>query len=46
MCDWIDNAITLQMEHSGAEVYGFLHLPCRIAVDARLAQTAALPTKL
>jgi hypothetical protein len=34
MCDWIDNAITLQMEHSGAQVYGFLHLPCRIAVDA------------
>lgn len=37
MCDWIDNAITLQMEHSGAQVYGFLHLPCRIAVDATIS---------
>jgi len=41
MCDWIDNAITLPMEHSGAPVYGFLHLDCRIAVDARLGQKAA-----
>jgi hypothetical protein len=36
MCDWIDNAITLQMGHSEGEVYGFLHMPCRVQVNARL----------
>jgi len=42
-CDWIDNAIALQMGHSGAQVYGFLHLPCRIEVNQRL--NAAAPEK-
>jgi ABC-type polysaccharide/polyol phosphate transport system ATPase subunit len=37
MCDWIDNAITLQMGHSDAQVYGFMHLPCRVELDNRLA---------
>jgi len=37
MCDWIDNAIALQMMHGEAQVYGFLHLPCRVTVDARLS---------
>lgn len=37
MCDWIDNAITLQMGHSDAPVYGFMHLPCRVELDNRLA---------
>src|SRR5690349_893335 len=36
MCDWIDNAIALQMATSGTEVYGFMHLPCRVMVNARL----------
>lgn len=36
MCDWIDNAITLQMGHSDAQVYGFMHLPCRVELDNRL----------
>jgi len=40
MCDWIDNAITLQMGHSPGEIYGFLRLPCRVEVNARLAPTA------
>lgn len=34
MCDWIDNAITLQMSRSDGEVYGYIHLPCRIEVNA------------
>jgi ABC-type polysaccharide/polyol phosphate transport system ATPase subunit len=36
MCDWIDNAITLQMGRSEAQVYGYLHLPCRVEVNARI----------
>jgi hypothetical protein len=32
MCDWIDNALTLQMEKR-VEMYGFFRLPC--AVKAR-----------
>ncbi len=39
MCDWIDNAITLQMGHSEGTVYGYLHLPCRVEVNARLMET-------
>lgn len=36
MCDWIDNAITLQMGHSEGQVYGYIHLPCRVELNARL----------
>jgi lipopolysaccharide transport system ATP-binding protein len=32
MCDWVDNAITLQMGHGEGQVYGYLHLPCRVEV--------------
>lgn len=35
MCDWIDNAITLQMGHGEGQVYGFLHIPCRVEVNVR-----------
>lgn len=37
MCDWIDNALTLQMGHGEGPVYGYIHLPCRVAVNSRLA---------
>jgi ABC-type polysaccharide/polyol phosphate transport system ATPase subunit len=36
MCDWIDNAIALQMAHSERQIYGFFHMPCRVEVNARL----------
>ncbi len=36
MCDWIDNAISLQMMRSADEIYGYIHLPCRVEVNARL----------
>ena len=36
MCDWIDNAIILQMGHAKGQVYGYMHLPCRVEVNARL----------
>jgi lipopolysaccharide transport system ATP-binding protein len=41
MCDWIENAIALQMGHGDGEIYGFVHIPCRIEVNARLAQPVA-----
>jgi ABC-type polysaccharide/polyol phosphate transport system ATPase subunit len=41
MCDWIDNAIVLQMGHGEGEVYGFLHLSCRVEVNVRLAAPPA-----
>jgi lipopolysaccharide transport system ATP-binding protein len=36
MCDWIDNALALQMGRSEGEVYGYMHLPCRVEVNARI----------
>jgi hypothetical protein len=36
MCDWIDNALALQMSRSENDIYGFLHIPCRVEVNARL----------
>ena len=42
MCDWIDNAIALQMGHATGEIYGFLRLPCRVAVNARLTPSGTV----
>lgn len=36
MCDWIDNAITLQMGRSEAQIYGYIHLGCRVEVNSRI----------
>jgi len=41
MCDWIDNALALQMARSQGQIYGYLHLPCKIEVNARLHKGAA-----
>ena len=45
MCDWIDNALALQMSRTEQEVYGYLHMPCRVEVNARIRgeQAAAAP---
>ena len=32
-CDWIDNALTLQMGHGEGQVYGYLHMPCRVELS-------------
>ncbi|MCU1258049.1 MAG: transporter related [Bryobacterales bacterium] len=40
MCDWIDNAVTLQMAHGEGQIYGYLHLPCKVEVNARLGVPA------
>jgi homopolymeric O-antigen transport system ATP-binding protein len=39
-CDWIDNAIVLPMEKSEAPIYGQLHFPCRVQVNARITAGA------
>jgi lipopolysaccharide transport system ATP-binding protein len=36
MCDWIDNALALQMSRGEAQIYGYMHLPCRVEVNARI----------
>lgn len=41
MCDWIDNAITVQMGSTGEPMYGYLHLPCKVEVNSRLQSIAA-----
>ena len=41
MCDWIDNAVTLQMSRTGEQIYGYVHLPCRVGVNERLGAGAA-----
>jgi ABC-type polysaccharide/polyol phosphate transport system ATPase subunit len=40
MADWIENAITIQMGHAEREIYGYLRLPCRVEVNARLWERA------
>ena len=37
MCDWIDNAVALQMSRLASQIYGYMHLPCRVEVNARIA---------
>lgn len=40
MCDWIDNAITLQMSRGAHDVYGYIRLACRVEVNARIGGPA------
>lgn len=47
MCDWIDNALALQMTRADREIYGYLRLPCRVDVNARLgAESGILEARL
>jgi lipopolysaccharide transport system ATP-binding protein len=39
MCDWIDNAVILQMVGGKLPVYGYLHLPCELRIGRQAAQT-------
>ena len=41
VAEGIDNAITLQMGHGEGQVYGYVHLPCRVEVNARLQESKA-----
>ncbi len=46
MCDWIDNAIALQMGHGEMQVYGYMHLPCRVEVNSRLHSQNPAPERI
>jgi ABC-type multidrug transport system ATPase subunit len=39
IADWIENAISVQMSRSDRQIYGYLHLPCRVEVNARIGET-------
>jgi ABC-type polysaccharide/polyol phosphate transport system ATPase subunit len=43
MCDWIDNAVVLQMGHGEGQVYGYLRMNCRVEVNARLVGRSTPP---
>ncbi|MDQ1474345.1 MAG: lipopolysaccharide transport system ATP-binding protein [Bryobacterales bacterium] len=36
VCDWIDNAVTVQMARGEASVYGYVHWPSRIELNSAL----------
>jgi lipopolysaccharide transport system ATP-binding protein len=42
-CDWIDNAIVLQMSPAEGEVYGYIHLACRVELNRSLRGRGVLP---
>ena len=33
VCDWIDNAVTVQMSRTEKPVYGYFHVPCRVELN-------------
>jgi hypothetical protein len=37
VCDWIDNALTVQMARGEGAVYGYVHWPCRIELHSQAA---------
>jgi len=43
MCDWIDNALVVQMSRTENEIYGYIHMPCRVEVNARLGEDRPAP---
>jgi len=42
MCDWIDNAVTVQMGPSDGEIYGYVRFPCRIELNAKPGPVSTL----
>ncbi len=43
MCDWIDNAVVLQMERSSQPMYGQFHLDCRVKVNTKVGSGVVTP---
>jgi hypothetical protein len=41
MCDWIDNALTVQVGAGGGPIYGYTHLPCRVELNRKLPARAS-----
>ena len=44
MCDWVENALALEMAFRGKQIYGYFHLPCEVRVNDRLKAPAAATT--
>jgi lipopolysaccharide transport system ATP-binding protein len=42
-CDWIDNAIVLQMGPGDGQIYGHVHLPCRIELNRAISEPIPAP---
>ena len=42
VCDWIDNAIVLQMSPAEGQVYGYVHVPCRVELNRSLGTPSAV----
>lgn len=36
ICDWIDNAVALEMDLPEGPIYGQFHFPCRVEINARI----------
>jgi len=41
VCDWIDNAVTVQMSRTEQPVYGYFHVPCRVELNGSEASPIA-----
>jgi ABC-type polysaccharide/polyol phosphate transport system ATPase subunit len=41
MCDWIDNALTVQVGAGGGPIYGYTHFPCRVELNRKLPARAS-----
>ena len=42
-CDWVDNAIVLQMGPAEGEVYGHIHLPCKVELNRSFGVRPPVP---
>jgi lipopolysaccharide transport system ATP-binding protein len=43
VCDWVDNAITLQVSKTEGQIYGYVRLPCRVEMNQRLRHFDGAP---
>ncbi len=43
ICDWVDNAVALQMAKTEGQIYGYVRLPCRVEMNARLRPSEGAP---
>jgi len=41
ICDWIENALVLQMSPSEGQIYGYIHVPCRVELNRSLGASPA-----
>ena len=45
IADWIDNAVVLPMDRSDEPIYGQLHFPCRVEVNATLGTGSGVASR-